>query len=107
MADESTFTVEVRVVTSTWAHVRPHTGKTKSDFRNDFTVRFNKAAPSTMTILGWEKKHLQTGFIKGMLLSEDHQHEQKLVLVGMHQLNVRHRNLFRNDHKNCEFLLSL
>jgi hypothetical protein len=61
MADESNYTAEERIVISTRAREGAHTGKTISDMRNDFTVRF---APAKMKILHWEKKIFQQDFIK-------------------------------------------
>jgi hypothetical protein len=53
--------VEEWIVTGTWAHER-HSEKTMSDFRNDFTVTFNKDGPPNMT-LNWKRKLFQTGSI--------------------------------------------
>jgi hypothetical protein len=60
-----------------------------------------------MTPLRWEKQLVQTASIKDMLCrgQGDHQDEQKLVMMGMHQLYVRQRNPFGNDQINWEFLL--
>lgn len=64
MADESTYTMEERIVMSTWAHERPHTGKSMRDIQHDFTVRFQKPSPPKPTILRWEKKLFAIGCIK-------------------------------------------
>jgi hypothetical protein len=51
MADDSTHSVEQRIVTSTWAYEKQHEGEIMRELKNDFNVWFNKAAAhDTITV---------------------------------------------------------
>ena len=64
MADTSDYTIEERIVASTWIHERPRTGKTLEQVRTDFDLRFGRNAPPKRTLLRWEQKLFATGSIK-------------------------------------------
>lgn len=63
MTDTSEYTVEQRVVVSTWAHERPHTNETMTAVRQRFVDRFGIPAPPKITILRWEKKLFTLGSV--------------------------------------------
>jgi hypothetical protein len=64
MADQSNYSIEERIVMSTWVHERLNTGKTIHVLRDDFQIRFIKVAPPKMTMLRWERKIFSTGRVK-------------------------------------------
>ena len=64
IADESPFTLEERIVTSTWVHERNNTGDTMDTISGKFRERFNKNPPTRKTMSNWESKLFETGNIK-------------------------------------------
>ncbi|KAK5642792.1 hypothetical protein RI129_008959 [Pyrocoelia pectoralis] len=64
MADTSDYTIEERIVTSTWVHERPRTGKTSEQVCTHFQLRFGRELPPKRTLLRWEQTGFATGSIK-------------------------------------------
>ena len=46
MADTSKYTIEERLIVSVWVQEKERTGETYEEIRENFFLRFNKAAPS-------------------------------------------------------------
>ena len=46
MADTSKYTIEERLIVSVWINEKERTGETYEEIRENFFLRFNKAAPS-------------------------------------------------------------
>ncbi|KAK5644610.1 hypothetical protein RI129_005910 [Pyrocoelia pectoralis] len=63
-AHASDYTIEERIVTSTWVHERPRTGKTLEQVRTDYQLRFGREPPSNRTLLRLEQKLFPTGSVK-------------------------------------------
>ena len=56
MADQNPFTLEERIVTSTWVHERHNTGNTLDAIRAKFKGRFEKNPPKRKTMSQWKSK---------------------------------------------------
>ena len=46
MADTSKYTIEEHLIVSVWVHEKERTGEMYEEIRENFLLRFNKAAPS-------------------------------------------------------------
>ena len=46
MADTSKYAIEERLIISVWVHEKERTGEAYEEFRENFFLRFSKAAPS-------------------------------------------------------------
>lgn len=64
MCDTSNYTIEQRIIASTWVHERDVTGKSITDIKHDFMQRFQRPCPGKMTLTRWAKKLFTTGCIK-------------------------------------------
>ena len=64
MADQSPFTLEERIVTSTCVHERYNTGDTQNKISVKFENRFKKNLPTRKTISRWECKMFETGNVQ-------------------------------------------
>ena len=64
MADQSPFTLEDRIVTSTWVHERRSTGDTLDTISAEFKKGFKKNSSTGKTMSKWESKLLGTGNAK-------------------------------------------
>jgi hypothetical protein len=64
MARQSIYSIEERIVMSTWVHERLNTEKKIHVLRDDFQTRFNKVGSPKMTMLRWERKLFSTGSVK-------------------------------------------
>ena len=66
MAGQSLFTLEERIVTSTWVHERHNTGDTLDIISAKFKEKFKKNPPTRKAMSKWESKLFETGDIKRM-----------------------------------------
>ena len=62
--DTSPYTLEERILCSTWTHERPISGDSIKTIRDRFSARFHKEAPLKAALLKWERKLFLTGNIK-------------------------------------------
>ncbi|PSN35328.1 hypothetical protein C0J52_17146 [Blattella germanica] len=63
MADTSKYTIKERIIISVWVHEKERSGETYEEIRENFFLRFNKAAPSEANLRKLEKKTFSTGSI--------------------------------------------
>ncbi|PSN54575.1 Eukaryotic translation initiation factor 3 subunit I [Blattella germanica] len=63
MADTSKYTIEERLIISVWVHEKERSGETYEEIRENFFIRFNKAAPSEANLRKLEKQTFSTGSV--------------------------------------------
>ncbi|PSN52419.1 hypothetical protein C0J52_03164 [Blattella germanica] len=63
VADTSKYTIEERLIVSVWVHEKERSGETYEKIRDNFFLRFNKAAPSEVNLRKLEKKTFSTGSV--------------------------------------------
>ncbi len=63
MADQSSYSIEERLVASVWVNQKLRTQWSWSDIRVNFELQFNKKAPNNKNLSRWENKVFRTGSV--------------------------------------------